>query len=132
VGFEVFVIDPRRAFLSPEAFPDAARILEAWPDEGLEEVGLDRFASVVVLAHDRKLDLPALEAALRSGCRFVGQIGGKRTQRLRREALADLGFEESQIARVRGPVGLDIGSDTPEEIALAILAEIVAVQHGRA
>lgn len=132
VGFEVFVIDPRRAFLSPEAFPDAARILEAWPDEGLEEVGLDRFASVVVLAHDRKLDLPALEAALRAGCRFVGQIGGKRTQRLRREALADLGMEESEIARVRGPVGLDIGSDTPEEIALAILAEVIAVQHGRA
>jgi xanthine dehydrogenase accessory factor len=108
-----------------------ARLLEAWPDKGLEEVGLDRFASVVVLAHDRKLDLPALEVALRSGCRFVGQIGGKRTQRLRREALADLGIEESEIARIRGPVGLDIGSDTPEEIALAILAEVVAVQHGR-
>jgi xanthine dehydrogenase accessory factor len=131
VGFEVIVIDPRRAFLSPEAFPDADRIVEAWPDEGLEEIGLDRFASVVVLAHDRKLDLPALAAALRAGCRFVGQIGGRRTQRLRREALADLGIEASEIARVRGPVGLDIGSDTPEEIALAILAEVVAVQHGR-
>jgi xanthine dehydrogenase accessory factor len=85
-----------------------------------------------VLAHDRKLDLPALEVALRAGCRFIGQIGGRRTQRLRREGLADLGIEKSDIARVRGPVGLDIGSDTPEEIALAILAEIVAVQHGKA
>lgn len=132
VGFRVFVIDPRRAFLAPDAFPDAAGILESWPDEGLEELGLDRFASVVVLAHDRKLDLPALEAALRAGCRYVGQIGGRRTQRLRREALAELGVEECDIARVRGPVGLDIGSDTPEEIALAILAEVVAVQHGRA
>lgn len=130
VGFEVFVIDPRRAFLSPEAFPDAARVLEAWPDEGLQEVGADRFTSVVVLAHDRKLDLPALEAALRAGCRYVGQIGGKRTQRLRREALAEKGFAKSEIARISGPVGLDIGSETPEEIALSILAEVVAVHHG--
>jgi xanthine dehydrogenase accessory factor len=131
-GFEVTVIDPRPAFLSAEKFPEAALLLESWPDEGLARIGLDRYASVVVLAHDRKLDLPALEAALAAECRYVGQIGGRRTQRLRREALAEAGFDESVVARVRGPVGLDIGSETPEEIALAILAEIVAVQRGRA
>lgn len=131
-GFEVSVVDPRPAFLSPDKFPDAARLVGRWPDEGLAEVGLDRYVSVVVLAHDRKLDVPALEAALRGGCRYVGQIGGKRTQRLRREALAERGLDEKVIGRVRGPVGLDIGSESPEEIALAILAEVVAVQHGRA
>ena len=131
-GFEVTVIDPRPAFLSAEKFPEAALLLESWPDEGLARMGLDRYVSVVVLAHDRKLDLPALEAALSAGCRYVGQIGGRRTQRLRREALAEAGFEDSIVARIRGPVGLDIGSETPEEIALAILAEIVAVQRGRA
>ena len=131
-GFEVTIIDPRPAFLSAEKFPDAGRLLEAWPDDGLAEMGLDRYTSVVVLAHDRKLDLPALEAALRAGCRYVGQIGGRRTQRLRREALTESGFEEAVVSRVRGPVGLDIGSETPEEIALAILAEILAVRQGRA
>jgi xanthine dehydrogenase accessory factor len=130
-GFEVTVIDPRQAFLAADKFPEAAHLLASWPDEGLAEMGLDRYTSVVVLAHDRKLDVPALEAALQVGCRYVGQIGGRRTQRLRREALAESGFEESVIERVRGPVGLDIGSETPEEIALAILAEIVAVRQGR-
>ena len=130
-GFAVTVIDPRPAFLDKERFPDATALLGSWPDEGLAEMGLDRYTSVVVLAHDRKLDVPALDAALRAGCRYVGQIGGKRTQRLRREALAEAGLEESLIAAVRGPVGLDIGSETPEEIALAILAEIVAVRQGK-
>ncbi|UCG75313.1 MAG: XdhC family protein [Gemmatimonadota bacterium] len=132
LGFEVCVVDPRSIFLTRDRFPDAARLIEAWPAEGLGEIGLDRFASVVVLAHDRKLDVPALETALEAGCRYVGQIGGRRTQRLRREALAEQGVGAASIARVRGPVGLDIGAETPAEIALAILAEVVAVAHGRA
>lgn len=132
LGFEVHVVDPRSAFLSRERFPEATRLVGEWPDEGLAAVGIDRHSSVVVLAHDRKLDVPALSSALRAGCRYVGQIGGGRTQRLRRKALAELGHETSEISAIRGPVGLDIGSETPEEIALSILAEIVAVRHGRA
>ncbi len=130
LGDEVIVIDPREAFATRDRFPDAARILHAWPGEGLEEAGLDRWLDVVVLAHDRKLDVPALAAALRAGCRYVGQIGGGRTQRLRREALAEEGVGEAELARIRGPVGLDIGAVGPEEIAVAILAEVVAVRRG--
>lgn len=129
-GDEVIVIDPREAFATPEKFPDAARIVHAWPEEGLEAAGLDRWLDVVVLAHDRKLDVPALAAALRADCRFVGQIGGGRTQRLRREALAEEGFGEEDLERIRGPVGLDIGAQGPEEIAVSILSEVVAVRRG--
>lgn len=131
LGFAVTVIDPREAFAAPERFPDAGRVLHAWPEEGLEEIGLDRYVDVVVLAHDLKLDVPALAAALRAGCRYVGQIGGRRTQGLRREALAEAGFDEEALSRIHGPVGLDIGAETPEEIALSIMAEVVAVRHGR-
>lgn len=130
MGDEVTLIDPREAFATREKFPDAARIVHAWPEEGLGAAGLDRWLDVVVLAHDRKLDVPALAAALRAECRFVGQIGGSRTQRVRREALAERGFGEEALDRIRGPVGLDIGAEGPEEIAVSILAEVVAVRRG--
>lgn len=131
LGFQVTLIDPRVTFADPRRFPDAKRVLHLWPEEGFEAMGLDRYASVVVLAHDQKLDVPALAAALRKGCLYVGQIGGRRTQRLRREALAEMGFEEDELSRIHGPVGLDIGAQTPQEIALSILAEVVAVRRGR-
>jgi len=132
LGDEVTVVDPRSAFADPSNFPGAARVVEAWPEEGLAEAGLDRWLDVVVLAHDRKLDVPALEAALRAGCRYVGQIGGGRTQRLRREALEERGLDSELCDRIRGPVGLDIGARGPREIAVSILAELVAVRRGRA
>ncbi|MDP2480070.1 MAG: XdhC family protein [Candidatus Palauibacterales bacterium] len=132
LGDEVTVVDPREAFADPSKFPGAARVVRAWPEEGLAEAGLDRWLDVVVLAHDRKLDVPALETALRARCRYVGQIGGSRTQRLRREALEERGLDEETIDRIRGPVGLDIGALGPGEIAVAILAELVAVRRGRA
>lgn len=130
LGWSVSVVDPRQAFASADRFPEADRVLVTWPEEGLREVGLDRYLDVVVLAHDRKLDVPALEAALRAGCRYVGQIGGRRTQRLRREALLEAGLAEAELERIRGPVGLDIGAETPEEIALSIAAELVATRRG--
>lgn len=126
VGFSVTVIDPRSAWASAERFPDARRVVARWPEPAFEEIGLDRGWSVVVLAHDPKLDVPALDAALRAGCRYVGQIGGRRTQERRRAALSERGLAETEIARVRGPVGLPIGAETAEEIALSILAELVA------
>ena len=131
MGMAVTVIDPREVFAKEERFPDADRVLCLWPEEGLVEIGLDRYWSVVVLAHDRNLDVPALAAALRAGCLYIGQIGGARTQRLRREALQELGISEERIRRVRGPVGLDIGAVGPEEIALSIMAELLAVRHGK-
>jgi xanthine dehydrogenase accessory factor len=132
LGDEVTIIDPREAFADAARFPEAARVLSSWPEEGLQAAGLDRWLDVVVLAHDRKVDVPALETALRAGCRYVGQIGGSRTQRLRREALAERGVDETAIERVRGPVGLDIGALGPREIAVAILAQLIAVRRGRA
>lgn len=132
MGWSVTVVDPREAFAGADRFPEADRVLNVWPEEGLEAAGLDRWLDVVVLGHDRKLDVPALAAALRTGCRYVGQIGGGRTQRLRREALAEEGFGEAELQRIRGPVGLDIGAETPEEIALAIMAEMVASRRGAA
>ncbi len=127
----VTVIDPREVFAKEERFPDADRVLCLWPEEALKEIELDRYWSVVVLAHDRKLDVPALAAALKAGCLYVGQIGGGRTQRLRKEALAELGIPEEQIEKIHGPVGLDIGALSPEEIALSIIAELLAVRRGK-
>lgn len=132
LDFSVALVDPREAFADPEGFPDAERVVHAWPDEGLEELGVDPYAYVVVLSHDQKLDVPALAAALEAGCRYVGQIGGRRTQRMRRDALRERGVDEGRIAGVRGPVGLEIGAVTPGEIAVSILAELVAVRRGTA
>lgn len=131
LGIAVTIIDPRAPFARDERFPEAEQVLRVWPEEGMEEIGLDRYWNVVVLAHDEKLDSPALAAALRADCLYVGQIGGRRTQRLRREALAGQGFSEDELKRIRGPVGLDIGAESSEEIALSILAEPVAVRRGR-
>lgn len=130
LGYRVAVIDPRAAFLEAAQLPDAYTRVATWPDEGLAEVGLDRYLSVVVLTHDEKLDVTALATALRAGCLYVGLLGGRRTQELRRQALTELGLDVADVNRIRGPVGLDIGADTPAEIALAILAEMVAVRHG--
>ena len=130
LGYRVSIVDPREAFMRAPRFPDAESVIPKWPEEGLEEVGLDRYLGVVVLTHDEKLDVPALAAALKAGSLYVGLLGGRRTQRLRREALADLGFDPEEVERIRGPVGLDIGADTPAEIALSILAQMIAVRHG--
>ncbi len=130
LGYRVSIVDPREAFVQVARFPDAEHVIPEWPEEGLEEAGLDRYLSVVVLTHDEKLDIPALAAALKAGSLYVGLLGGRRTQRLRRDALADLGFAPEDVERIRGPVGLDIGADTPAEIAVSILAQMIAVRHG--
>lgn len=129
-GFEVVIIDPREAFLGRERFPSARALDSHWPDEALSALGLDPRTSVVVLTHDEKLDEPALETALRSTCGYVGLLGGRRTQRQRREALIDRGLDGSACERIHGPIGLDIGARTPEQIAVSILAQLIAL--GRA
>lgn len=132
LDFSVTLVDPREAFADPGAFPDADRVVHAWPDAALDELGVDPYAYVVVLSHDPKLDVPALAAALEAGCRYVGQIGGRRTQRMRRDALRERGFGDDRIRGLRGPVGLEIGAVSPAEIAVSILAELVAVRRGTA
>jgi len=129
-SIDVTVIDPRTALAGAERFPEATRVLTEWPEEGLARVGLDRWLSVVVLSHDEKLDVPALAAALRAGCLYIGLLGGRKTQRTRRDALAQLGFGREHTDRIHGPVGLQIGARGPREIALSIMSELVAVHNG--
>lgn len=131
LGFRVRVVDARRVFAAPERFPTADELVVAWPHKALTPQQLRPQDAVVVLTHDRKFDLPALKAALHSPVGYIGLLGSQNTQAKRKAALREMGFDEAALARIHGPVGLDLGGREPAEIALAILAEIIAVQHGR-
>jgi xanthine dehydrogenase accessory factor len=132
LGYHVTVIDARGALANKERFPLADTIVVEWPDDALSSASLDRGASVVVLTHDPKFDIPALLVAVQSGARYVGAIGSRTTNAERERALLEEGVSDEQIARIYAPVGLDIGARTPAEIALAIMSEIVAVRYNRA
>ena len=129
VGFQVTVIDARSALATTERFPDAKRLIHAWPEEALAQVSLDSYSSLVVLTHDTKFDIPALAFALRSKARYIGAQGSRVTHEGRRQQLKQQGFRDTELARIRSPIGLDIGSRTPAELAVAILAEVLAVQY---
>jgi xanthine dehydrogenase accessory factor len=130
LGFETIVVDGRPAFATPERFPDVDRLIVGWPDEVAEEIGLGPNDAVAVLSHDVKFDEPAIVEALRRGCRYVGAVGSKKTQGDRQARLLEAGVSPDELARLRGPVGLDLGGRAPAETALAILAEIVAERYG--
>jgi xanthine dehydrogenase accessory factor len=125
-GYDIVVIDPRGAFATAERFPDI-KLHTEWPDEVIAKIGLDAQTAVLALTHDPKIDDPALAAALKSKAFYVGALGSKRTQSKRFERLMAAGFDDAQIARIRGPIGLDIGAKGPVEIAVAIMAEITRV-----
>ncbi|MBV6490606.1 MAG: putative xanthine dehydrogenase subunit A [Fimbriimonadaceae bacterium] len=130
VGFEVLLVDPRSRFAEPSTSPRAPDHTSTRPPhEALCELCLTANDFAVVLAHDPKIDDPALEALLPSKVRYVGALGSRKTQDERRERLRSLGLTESEIGRIYGPVGLDIGAKSPAEIALSILAEIVSVRR---
>ena len=118
-----------RAFATRERFPDADEILVGWLDELADVAGVNETASVAVLTHDAKFDDPALAVALGRRARYVGALGSRRTHAARLARLRELGTDEADLARIHGPIGLDLGGDTPAEIALAILAEIIAERH---
>jgi xanthine dehydrogenase accessory factor len=130
VGFRVSIIDPRSAFASEERFPDVANILHSYPDKALPELGLDRNTYLAVLTHDPKIDDKALTTALPANLPYIGVLSSSRTHAKRVARLKELGIADELIEQIRTPVGIDIGSSTPEEIALCILAEIVAVRNG--
>jgi len=123
-GFDVTVIDPRTAFATNERFPNL-HLITAWPDEALADLPLDGRTAVVTLTHDPKLDDPALIAALKSEAFYVGALGSKKTHAARVGRLNAAGFDDAAIARIHGPVGLDIGAVSPAEIAVSIMAQIV-------
>ena len=124
-GLDVTVIDPRTAFASPERFPDTT-VVARWPDEALHEIGLDRFTALAALTHDPKIDDPALVAALKGACFYVGALGSRKSHAARRARLLSHGFADSDLERIHAPIGLDIGAVSPAEIAVSILGEIVA------
>ena len=132
VGYQVTVIDARSALATTERFSDAERLIHAWPEEALERAPLDRYSSLVVLTHDPKFDVPALTNALRSEAPYIGAQGSRVTHERRKQELRKQGFSDADLARIRAPIGLDIGSRTPAELAVAILAEVLAVQYDRA
>jgi xanthine dehydrogenase accessory factor len=129
VGFRTIIIDPRRSFGNQARFPNVDRLLQAWPDQALSEIEINRSTAVATLTHDPKLDDPALAAALRSQAFYVGALGSQKTQASRRQRLLEAGLSEGQLERLHGPIGLDIEARTPEEIALSIMAEIVAARR---
>lgn len=123
-GFDPIVIDPREAFGSAARFPDAT-LINDWPDAALEAAGVDTRTALVLLTHDPKLDDPALHIGLRSGAFYIGALGSNRTHSARVERLSADGFDPHTIARIRGPVGLNIGASGPAEIAVSILAQMI-------
>jgi xanthine dehydrogenase accessory factor len=125
-GYAVTIIDPRRSFATAERFPGVT-ITHEWPDEAMDKLKLDARTAVVTLTHDPKIDDPALERALRSDCFYIGCLGSTRTHKARLGRLSELGFGEKDFARIHGPVGLDIGAQSPAEIAISIVAEVTSV-----
>jgi xanthine dehydrogenase accessory factor len=131
LGYSVIVTDARAAFAQSDRYPEADSVIKGWPQDVLPSLRCDESTYLVLLSHDPKFDEPTLHHALRTPIPYIGAIGSRKTQRERFERLRGQGYTEEQLARIYGPVGLDLGSVTPEETALAILAEITAVRHGR-
>jgi xanthine dehydrogenase accessory factor len=132
IGWRTIVADARAKFATRERLPSADELVVAWPDEALAHVDPDHATAVVVLTHDDRFDLPALEGALASEAFYIGALGSRRNQARRRERLLEAGVPEESLDRISGPAGLDIGADTPAETALSILAEILAARASRA
>ena len=131
LNYRVVVIDARSAFATRERFPHADELIIAWPDEVLERMELYPSTSVAVLTHDPKFDEPTLKVVLSHQVGYVGAVGSRKTKEERDERLRKQGLAEEQIRRIHGPIGLNIGATSPEEMALAIMAEIVATRHGK-
>ena len=127
-GYDVQLIDPRAAFASPERFPDV-EIINEWPQDAMQALRLDARTAVVTLSHDAKIDEPALQAALESPAFYIGALGSRKNHAKRLERLAALGFDETALSRIAGPVGLPLGGRSPSEIAVAILAQIIQARY---
>ena len=130
MGHDVTIIDPREAFASPDRFPDA-HIVNEWPEDGLPVVGIDKRTAIIVLTHDSKIDDIAIKMGLEQGAFYVGALGSKRTHAQRVERLKEMGVSEADLARLHAPIGLDIGAQGPAEIAVSVMAELVAVLRGK-
>lgn len=128
--YDVTVVDPRGSFATDDRFPGVA-LNDGWPDEAMAELRPDRRTAVVTLTHDPKLDDPALAVAIRSEAFYIGALGSRKTHAARVERLKADGFTDAELGRIHGPVGLSLGGRSPAEIAVAILAQITTVLHGK-
>ncbi len=130
MGYRVTVVDARAQFATRERFPEADELVVQWPDEALGGMTIDRSTAIVILTHDPKFDMPALRAALPTTAVYIGAIGSRKTNQNRFDALREEGFTEAQLARVHGPIGLDLGGRGAEETALGIMSEVTATRFG--
>lgn len=132
LGYEVVVCDARAVFATRARFPDADEIVVEWPHRFLANAPIDERTAICVLTHDPKFDVPVLEIALRSPAAYIGAMGSRRTHDDRIARLREIGFGDGELARLRSPIGLDIGGRTPQETAVSIAAELIAARHQRA
>lgn len=131
LGYEVTVVDARTALATPERFPNVAKIIAAWPEEAYAQLSVDSSTSIAVLSHDPKFDEPAILGALNTEAAYIGTVGSRSTIADRIERLRSAGVTEAQLARLHGPIGLNLGGSTPAEMAVSIVAEMIAAGHGR-
>ncbi|MDZ7360126.1 MAG: XdhC/CoxI family protein [candidate division KSB1 bacterium] len=131
LGYKVILVDPRQTFATETRFPHVDALIRKWPDEALAEVGIDASTCIVVLTHDPKFDDPAIKYALQYSPAYIGVLGSRKTHEKRLARLKQEGLTDEQLAFLHAPIGLDLGGQTPVEIALSIMSEIVAVRRGR-
>ena len=130
LGFRVVVADARATWATDERFPHVDRLIVGWPDAVFAEVQLDRRTYVVLLNHDARFEDPVFPAVKGTPVRYIGAMGSRRTHRARQERLAAAGWSDDDLDRIHGPIGLDLGGETPEEMAIAILGDIIQVRYG--
>jgi xanthine dehydrogenase accessory factor len=126
----VTVCDARATFATSKRFPDADEVIVDWPHRFLQRVAVDQRAVICVLTHDPKFDVPLLEVALRSPASYIGAMGSRRTHDERLQRLRERGLTDEELARLRSPIGLDLGARTPEETAVSVAAELIAGRWG--
>jgi xanthine dehydrogenase accessory factor len=131
IGYRTIVVDPRKVFGSEERFAGANHLIQAWPNDAFKEFEITSSTAVALLTHDPKIDDPAAILALASPAFYIGALGSRKTHAARRERLGEAGIPASQLDRIHAPIGIDIGASSPEEIAVSIMAEIVASRHAR-
>lgn len=131
LGFEVTIVDARKALATQDRFPNVERILAVWPDVAYEQLTITDSTWIAILSHDPKFDEPAILGALATDAAYIGTVGSRKTNEDRRERLREAGVSDEQLDRLHGPIGLNIGGKSPEEMAISILAEMIAIEHGR-
>jgi xanthine dehydrogenase accessory factor len=131
LGYRVTVVDARKIFANQERFPEADEVVVQWPNEFLETAPISRRTAIVILTHDPKFDIPILEFALKSPVGYLGAMGSRRTHEKRKANLREIGVTDEQMERIHAPLGLDLGARTPEETAVSIMAQIIALRTGR-